>query len=487
MIGVMRRAADDTARFGGLGGRWREWALFAGIVLLGAGVRLVQLGSPGTFVFDEIYYAQDACTYLGWGSSVCGIATEVSWVHPPVGKWLIAAGIWVFGNNPVGWRVMPALAGTLTVALVYLLARRLTGSRLAAAVASGVLALDPLSIISSRVAMLDVFTTCAGVAVVLFAVADRDALARTTTEGDRRRSWWRPWLLAAGIAGGVAVGSKWSGGLVLLAVIGLVVAWEIGAGRRAGRPARRSLAGSAPIVLLWLVVVPGLIYVASYVGRVHGAMLAIPWAEGAWIREFLHRQLSMLRFHAGLTDTHPYASPAWSWLLDKRPVVYFFEIDPAGRYREILAAANPFLSLPGVLAAGAATLLAIRRRALWSAELVVAVGVAAPYLPWLGLSASRPFIFLYYLVPSLPFLAIALGWAVVSVRRRVGRGLAAASLVTAVAIAAFWAPLVYAAPLDYASWRTRILLTDCGSAPLTDGKLAPRPGGGEPPAGWCWV
>ncbi len=122
---------------------------------MGAGVRVVQLGSPGTFVFDEIYYAQDACTYLSWGSSVCGIATEVSWVHPPVGKWLIAAGIWAFGNNPLGWRVMSALAGTLTVALVYLLARRLTGSWLAAAVASGVLALDPLSIISSRVAMLD--------------------------------------------------------------------------------------------------------------------------------------------------------------------------------------------------------------------------------------------------------------------------------------------------------------------------------------------
>ncbi len=485
---MIRRVQSPSARVRSVTARdrWVELLLFVAVVGLAAAVRVIQLATPHDLIFDEIYYAQDACSYLGWGANVCGVASEVSWVHPPLGKWFIAAGIWIFGNNSVGWRVAPALAGIVTVALVYLLARRLTGSRLAGLVASAVAALDPLSIISSRVAMLDAFTTCAGVALLLFAVADRDSVLRTGADASDR-TWRRPWLAAAGVAGGIAVATKWSGGLVLAAAVLLVLAWGVAAGLRTGRSITRSLVTAGPTVLLWLVVVPGLIYTLSYVGRVHGPILAVPWAEDAWIRQFLHRQLSMLRFHAGLADTHPYASPAWSWLLDKRPVVFFFGVDAAGRYREILAAANPLLYVPGFAAAAVAAVLAVRRRGWWDAELVVAAGVAAAFLPWLALSASRSFIFLYYLLPTVPFLAVALGWAAATLPGRAGRGFGAATLVVAVAVAAFWAPFVYAAPLDYATWRTRILLTDCGPLPLTNGRLAPRPGGGEPPPGWCWI
>ena len=33
-------------------------------------------------------------------------------VHPPVGKWLIALGIKLFGDNEFGWRFMGALLGS---------------------------------------------------------------------------------------------------------------------------------------------------------------------------------------------------------------------------------------------------------------------------------------------------------------------------------------------------------------------------------------
>jgi predicted membrane-bound dolichyl-phosphate-mannose-protein mannosyltransferase len=36
-------------------------------------------------------------------------------VHPPAGKWLIAAGEALFGFDPTGWRVAVALLGTLSV------------------------------------------------------------------------------------------------------------------------------------------------------------------------------------------------------------------------------------------------------------------------------------------------------------------------------------------------------------------------------------
>lgn len=468
----------------GTGDGRRTAVLLVAVLVLAAVVRLYQLGSPNQLVFDEVYYAQDACSYLGWDEATCGVSSEASWVHPPLGKWLIALGIRILGYDPVGWRVSAGLAGVLTVGLLYLLARRLTGSSLAAVLAAGVLALDPLSIVSSRVAMLDIFMTCAVVATVLFAVLDRDALA---VSGGKPGRLLRPWRVATGLAGGCAVATKWSGALVLLAVVVLVLLWEAGAARRAGRRPGSGLLAAAPSVLLWLVATPAAVYVASYAGRLDAAILAVPWHEGAWIREFVERQLFMARFHVGLDDTHPYASPAWSWLLGKRAIVYFFEVDPAGRYREVLAFANPLLWVPGLVAAVAAALSALRRRVLWGPEVVVAAAVAAAYLPWLVLAAGRPFVFLYYVLPTVPFLALALGWAVTRLPRVAGRGLAVVVGAVAVAVVLYWEPLIYARPLDYDSWRDRIVFADCTPAERTEGRLAPRPDGGPPPPGWCWV
>ena len=110
----------------------RDTVLFAAVVALAAAVRLYELGAPGELIFDEVYYAQDACSYLGGGAATCGVETEASVTHPPLGKWLIALGIGLFGYDPVGWRVSAAVAGITAVGLLYVLARRLTASALAA-------------------------------------------------------------------------------------------------------------------------------------------------------------------------------------------------------------------------------------------------------------------------------------------------------------------------------------------------------------------
>ena len=462
----------------------RDAPLLIVVVLVAAGARLFRLGSPERLVFDEVYYAQDACFYLGWGEATCGVDSEASRTHPPLGKWLIGLGIRLLGYDPVGWRIAAALAGITTVALLYLLTRRLTGSSLAATVAAGVLALDPLSIVSSRVAMLDVFVTCAVVATVLFAVLDRD---RLPTSRARLGPLRRPWLAAAGVAGGCAVATKWAAVPMLVAVASLVAVWEVGVARAAGRDAGAAVRGAASTVLLWLVATPVVLYFASYVGRLDADLLAMPWREGSWARELVDRQLFMVRFHAGLDDTHPYASPAWSWLLGKRAVVYFFDVDPSGRYREILAFANPVLWIPGLLASVAAAVSALRRRSVWGPEFVVAVTVAGAYLPWLVLTIGREFVFLYYVLPVIPFLALALGWAASRVSVPARRGVAAVVGAVAVAVVVYWGPLVYARPLEYDAWRARIVFADCTAAERVDGRLAPRPHGGSPPSGWCWV
>jgi hypothetical protein len=96
-------------------------------------------------------------------------------------------------------------------------------------------------------------------------------------------------------------------------------------------------------------------------------------------------------------------------------------------------------------------------------------------------------VFLHYVLPTVPFLTLALGWAVIRLPRITGRALAVAMGVVAVAVVLFWEPLMYARPLDYNTWRDHIPFVDCTAAQWTDGRLVPPQVGGPPPPGWCWV
>ncbi|CAN5381678.1 hypothetical protein BH24CHL10_BH24CHL10_02800 [soil metagenome] len=103
--------------------RWRTWtrldtAMLALVTFGAAFMRLVSLGQPIELIFDEIFYARDACWYVAGTESICGITELASRSHPPLGKWLIGSGIASFGYDPFGWRVAVAVAGTLSIGLV---------------------------------------------------------------------------------------------------------------------------------------------------------------------------------------------------------------------------------------------------------------------------------------------------------------------------------------------------------------------------------
>ncbi|HEX6845320.1 MAG TPA: phospholipid carrier-dependent glycosyltransferase, partial [Actinomycetota bacterium] len=253
------------------------------VTLVGGALRFVRLSAPGRIVFDEVYYAQDACVFVRGGGGACSIASPLADEHPHLAKWLIAAGIEVFGYTPFGWRFAAALIGTIGIGLLYLLARRLFGSTLAATAAALLLAVDLLWFVQSRVAMLDVFVATFGLAAVLFAVLDRDRRAppaETPTERVRDR----PWLLAAGLAAGAAVASKWSGVWFWALVVIVPFAWDATRARRAGadRPSRTVLRRTWRPRLWSLAILPGLLYVVSFGNRFSGGLLVPPWSRDSW-------------------------------------------------------------------------------------------------------------------------------------------------------------------------------------------------------------
>ena len=474
--------------------------LLIALTLLGGAVRFISLADPGELVFDETYYAKDACMYVAGDIETCKLEAAQAEVHPPLGKWLIAGGIRFFGFDPFGWRVAVALAGTITIALLYLLALRLFSSTLGAALSAFLLATDFLHVVQSRTSMLDIFLPMFGVAALLFVVLDRD----------RPEGAGREWRLAAGIAAGAATATKWSGAPYLVAAFVLIVASEVSRRRRDQQDdAYRSvLKEEGTSILVCLVVVPLLVYLVTYIARVDGSVFALPWAEGSWLRNIWDSQHSMLQFHRELSSTHSYQSPPWSWLLLKRPVSYYFDTANNGDYKEVLALGNPIVWWSSILALAYTAFRLVRTRDLRGPEGFIIIGFALTYGPWLLPFVSRSVVFLFYLLPAVPFMCLALGYVGTQIGDMWEARAAQALFVAAtLGLFAFYYPLLTKRALPKDSWNARLLIFEGekACAKPTDGPVTTETVtetvSGElstqikrtqktddlPPVGWCWI
>ena len=128
------------------------------IALISFVLRIFNLGTPKGFVFDEVYYVDGARDFLKYGVEVDGTKPEFI-VHPPVGKWLIASGIKLFGDNEFGWRFASAVIGTLLILVFARLVHVLYYSPFLTALGAGLISIDGLLLVHSRTALLDLFLT----------------------------------------------------------------------------------------------------------------------------------------------------------------------------------------------------------------------------------------------------------------------------------------------------------------------------------------
>lgn len=478
------------------------------LVLVAGFLRFNDLGDPQRQMFDEVYYAKDSCAYVATLEE-CDLTEVQNEVHPPLGKWLIGAGIQLFGYDSFGWRVAAAFAGMLTVGLLYALGRRLLNSTLAATIAAGLLAIDFLHIVQSRISMLDVFVPLFGVAAFLFLVIDRDQLLELVDRGEPlpSRVFGRPWRMGAGVMVGAAVATKWSGGLLLIALLFVSLAWEIAARRRAevAGPVPSTIAEAGPNIGICLLLIPLIVYVLTYIGRLDGALLTLPWSDGSWVRAFLSEQAQMYDFHSGLEATHHYQSPAWTWLILKRPVAYFYDNLDNGNVQEIMAFGSPFVWWASILALGFTFYNWVRRHEVSGAEGVILAGFGFAYLPWLLPFFGRSAIFLFYLLPAVPFMCLAVAYALTRIgwswEARAAQTLFAAG---AVAMFVYFQPLLYKQTIATNEWDSRIWFegpscdrpegtpTTTTVTEVTQGKETEvvkdtRDNSSLPPVGWCWI
>ena len=270
------------------------WAGPVLVTIFGAFLRFNRLSLPHAVLFDETYYVPDAYgilthgveinhvknvnALLARGNTHILIGTQGEYVvHPPLGKILIAAGEWLFGLTPFGWRFAVAVVGSLSILLTARIARRMTRSTLLGCVAGLLLALDGLELVLSRTTILDIFVMFWILAAFGLLVIDRDrtraALATAAASaqpdgagGPRLGARWP--LLLAGICLGCACASKWNGVWYIPAFAGLVVAWDVGARRAAGFEPRWAgvLRSDGPWLSVWFIVAPAVAYIASSTG-----------------------------------------------------------------------------------------------------------------------------------------------------------------------------------------------------------------------------
>lgn len=443
---------------------WVAVAIPLVILAVAALLRLVDLGHIERIHFDESYYANDAHETLERGVEIDRPA------HPPVGKWVLAAGIAALGFDPVGWRIGSAVAGTAMVLVTYGAGLLLLRDRWLAAAAALLVAVDGLAITTSRIAMLDAaLALFVSLALLLLL---RHHRRRADAPVHRRFLPAGPELWLAGIALGLAVGTKWSAAPMLAAAAALV-GWMEFRRRRPERGIVRALLEGGVATVLPLVVVPVAVYVASYGGfllnytesRVYEQRCPeldceAPISERVSGLVFHHQDL--IRMHGSLPHTHPYRSPAHTWPILQRPVLSYLERCPTtddtacdvpeGTTARVVMVGNPALWWTMLAALPLVLWQAVRRR---ERALIgfLALG-AALYVPWLFLGRG----YLFYATPLVPFIALALVAGTRSLPGRVARIAPWVVVAAAVALLGYLAPIWYGIPLDAEATEDRLLL-----------------------------
>ncbi len=475
---------------------------------------------PAQPYFDEVYYPRSAGEYLLW-------QPQYEWTHPPLTKLLIAASMLLWGgihsplgNTSYGWRFLNVVVGALTVFLLYVFAKRLTGSTLFASIAGVLLVFDGFHFTQSRIAtpeitvaffsllilyafyrywlhldeeqrpdtprwqVLAVSAALAVIAGCAIAFGWIGALAHqsksavyliasfatlTLYAAVRLSVKPRPralrWLFVLAIACGLGAASKWNTLfdiiVVMLFAFGIVLL---------PRPKWR-LPLDAFVSVVFSITIA--IYLISYIPFF---LMAHPvdFQNGNDLTGLMDLQNQMFTYH-DVTVTHnaphPYSSKWWEWPILYQPVAYWYNdfrrnaiVNTANGccVGEILSLPNPLTWWAGLITVPLLGYLAWARKDRGYALLFVAY--FAQWLPWI---ASPRMLFEYHFYPNDAIIlladTIALKWFWDSMQATKERQeLARYGLVLFVAgtigLFVYFYPVLAGQSITYVDWLNRMWL-----------------------------
>ena len=372
---------------------------------LGVWARLYHLGFPSQILWDERYFPVMANKYLH------GVYQFD--LHPPLGKFIIAIGISLLGNDPLGWRIMPTLFGLALLPLAAILGWYCLKERVGAVLLATFFAAETIFIVFSRIGVMDIF-------LVFFVLAT--FLAALRAEGSRQVIW-------ASLLLGLAIAVKWAA--LPVAVPAGYVLWRKGL--------LRSFVGG-----LWI---SAIVYIAVvYVG----ALITIttdPIEAWLWMWKW---HLDALRKVAAAIP-HTWASPWWSWPIMLRPIRFFYGANAEGLFQVVVAIGNPLIWWSSTLAVLVSVFEIARKafaRKLSADDPIIPIVLGYVFLlaPWVP-GTRIPYIYNY--LPVYPFAILALAYWLCKIwnRLRWGSWMVVGFTVCAVTLSVFFLPLVLALPI----------------------------------------
>lgn len=342
-----------------------KWILL-GVIIFSFISRIYTLGIPKEKYFDEIYHAFTAGLMLNgdpkawewWNPHPEGFAYE--WTHPPIAKLGMVLGMEIFGENAFGWRIVQAILGVGSVALVYLIAIEVFKDKLVGILSSVIFSLDGLPLVMSRIGMNDSYLLFFSLLSIYLFIRDKNFFSS--------------------VSFGLAISSKWSAiyTLPILFISHFVFKKKIKIG------------------YISFLVVPIAVYIGSYTGM---------FLTGHTWGQFLEVQRQMWWYHTNLVAEHPYTSPAWSWPLLLRPIYLYNGLEYRDTVSRIYAFGNPAIFWFGLFSIILSFLISAKEKVKKLAFIVFSYLVF--FLPWM---ASPRIMFLYHYLPAIPFLSIASGY-----------------------------------------------------------------------------
>jgi dolichyl-phosphate-mannose-protein mannosyltransferase len=474
------------------------------VTAFGGFLRFNRLSLPNALIFDETYYVKEAYSFLTFGVEqnfvknantliVSGNTRIFSpgaeyVVMPPLGKWLIAAGEWLFGLNSFGWRFSAAVFGSLAILLICRITRRMTRSTLLGCIAGLLMSLDGLEFVMSRTGLLDIFLMFFVLAAFGCLVIDRDvsrarlarAVAARGTSGAGPGIGIRWWRLAAGFFIGCACACKWDAIWYLVAFAALALAWDVGARRAAGIGHfwRGALLRDGKWLPLTFGVLPLAVYIASWTGwfasslgydRNYAVAQGFRTPVLSALYSLYEYHVQMLQFSVGLHTHHPYESQPWDWLVLSRPVAYYYSAPRSGAgcsvaphcSQEVLAIGTPAIWWAAIPALIFCVFWWLLHRD-WRAGAVILM-VAAGWLTWFPFVSRTKFY--YYSTEFEPFLILAIvlclgliiGAARASVpRRSIGAAVSGAYLLVVLLNFVYLYPILAGKVIPYTAWLSRM-------------------------------
>ena len=371
--------------------------------------------------FDEIYHPRNA-----WEIST-GEYMYAS-VHPLLGTSLIALSISIFGMNPLAWRLPGAIFGIMMIPLMYAILKLLFRKTDYAALGSVLLAADFMHLTTSRIATLEPFSVF--FIMLMFYYMLKYFFSSFYDTPFRKTLLY---LLASGISMALGIATKWTAcySAVGLAII-LFAAWGIRyyEYRQASKMLRQdtiaslsaeqlqmcrkihhtffpSLYKSIAWCFLFFIGIPVIIYFASYIWTP-------VWRDGYSIQNVLDQIEYMYNYHTNLDATHPYQSSWYQWILDIRPIWYYYGTDANGYSNSISCFSNPLICWAGLLSVIYTAVDIFRHKS--KEAFVITIGYFTALIPWMLLVKRCVFAYHYY--PASIFMIMAIVYACRSLIRK---------------------------------------------------------------------